>query len=75
MNKKRREQIYAVISQLKINEDRLRTILAEEENAFDSMPENLQSSLRGEESEEAIDILTDAVDDLSKIIDKLYDIQ
>lgn len=75
MNKKRREQIYAVISQLKINEDRLRTILAEEENAFDSMPENLQSSLRGEESEEAIDILTDTVDDLSKIIDKLYDIQ
>ena len=39
------------------------------------MPENLQSSLRGEESEEAIDILTDAVDDLSEIIDKLYDIQ
>ncbi len=75
MNKKRREQIYAVISQLKINEDRLRLILAEEENAFDSMPENLQSSLRGEESEEAIDILTDAVDDLSKIIDELYDIQ
>jgi archaellum component FlaC len=35
------------------------------------MPENLQYSYQGERSEEAIDIMTDAVDNLGKITETI----
>lgn len=53
----------------------LSNVLANEENAFDNMPESLQSSIRGEISEEAIDImyeiqdyLTDSIKEIEHII-------
>ena len=39
-------------------------VLDEEQDAFDSMPEGLQSSYRGEISEESIDYLSEAVEGL-----------
>lgn len=38
----------------------VRNVLADEEMAFDSMPDNLKPSMKGQESEEAIDYLTEA---------------
>lgn len=42
-------------------------VLDEEQDAFDSMPEGLQSSYRGEISEESIDYLSEAVEGLDTI--------
>lgn len=49
----------------------------DEEDAFDNMPENLQYSMRGEESQDAIDSMqnaSDALDELSEDsnIDDIY---
>ena len=77
MNKSRRKKIASVISALEniagydsINSIRneIENILWEEEDAYDNMPENLQYSMRGEASSEAIDSLQDAVDALEEAI-------
>lgn len=77
MNKSRRRKIASVISALEniagydsINSIRneIENILWEEEDAYDNMPENLQYSMRGEASSEAIDSLQDAVDALEEAI-------
>ncbi len=77
MNKLRRKKIKSVIIALKnitkydsINliKNEIENILWEEEDAYDNMPENLQYSMRGEASSEAIDSLQDAVDALDEVI-------
>ena len=47
--------------------DILENVLYNEEDAYDNIPENLQSSWRAEESEEAIDVLTEAIDLLTDL--------
>lgn len=51
----------------------LENIYYDESDAFDNMPEGLQSSMRGEESEEAIDALEDAIDCLNECLSLLED--
>lgn len=74
MNKQRRTDIKTVISKLEAIKSELNSILIAEENVFDSMPENLQGSMRGEESEEAIDCMNEAVDSLEEAISQLEEI-
>ncbi len=74
MNKQRRTDISTVISKLESIKSELKSILLSEEIAFDSMPENLQGSMRGEESEEAIDCMNEAVDNLEEAISQLEEI-
>lgn len=81
MNKTRRKKITITIMTLKNYivfkeydsiesiKDEIEDILWEEEDSYDNMPENLQYSIRGEESSEAIDGLEDAVDFLEEVID------
>lgn len=45
--------------------------MADEQIAFDNMPENLQLSSNGERSEEAIDILDNAVEKLDEVVELL----
>ena len=47
----------------------LEDIKNDEEDAFFNMPENLQGSMRGMESEEAIDSLEEAIEYLEDLID------
>ena len=73
MNKERRKRLRKVVWILeskKLNEalTELEDILSDEEYAFDSMPENLQYSMRGEESQECIDTMESVIDDLNEII-------
>lgn len=87
MNKSRRKRIASVISILEditgydvieSAKNELEDILYEEEDAYDNMPENLQYSMRGEESSDAIDNLQEAVDILEEAIDalnELYDLK
>ena len=68
MNKVRRKKIQKAINILETGDgvdqalDILEEVLYAEEDAYDSIPENLQGSWRAEESEEAIDALNDAIE-------------
>lgn len=74
MNKQRRQTISKIIDLLDNVKSKLEEVLGDEELSFESMPENLQGSLRGEESEEAIEVLSDVVDTINECIDNLNDI-
>ena len=67
-------QIDFVNSQLKDASKRLSSILSEEQDAFDNMPESLQSSYRGMCSEDAIDDMEEASEKLDEVIELLGDI-
>ena len=71
MNKERRNRINNVVTILDATIDKLKDILLEEEMVFDNMPENLQGSIRGEESGEAIDIMNEALESLQSAYDNL----
>lgn len=87
MNKARRKRIASVIETLENITDydlietikgEIEDILWEEDDAYNNMPENLQYSIRGEESSDAIDNLQEAVDALEEAIDalnELYDLK
>lgn len=74
MNKQRRDKIRDIRRSLEICKDNLQKVLDEEQLTFDNMPENLQCSLRGSESEDAIDTLESCIDDLENIIKELIGI-
>lgn len=78
MNNTRRKRIASVIMSLRkfsdydlIEDikDEIGDILWDEEDAYNNMPENLQYSMRGENSSDAIDSLQEAVDALEEAID------
>ena len=87
MNKARRKKIASVIETLEnitgydlveTAKDEIEDILWEEDDAYNNMPENLQYSMRGEESSDAIDSLQETVDALEEAIDalnELYDLK
>lgn len=81
MNKQRREKIsklkirfQSTQAELKQLSSELSSILNEEQDAFDNMPEGLQSSYRGMCSEDAIDNIEEASDKLDEVIELLNDI-
>mgnify|MGYP002770735567 CR=1 FL=1 len=81
MNKQRREktrQLKArfqdIQTELKQASSELCSILNEEQDAFDNMPEGLQSSYRGTCSEDAIDTMEEASEKLDEVIELLDDI-
>lgn len=81
MNKQRREKIgklkirfQSTQSELKQLSSELSSILNEEQDTFDNMPEGLQSSYRGMCSEDAIDNMEEASEKLDEVIELLNDI-
>ena len=74
MNKQRRNEIANILTELENLKTTLDNILSEEQMMFDNMPENLQYSMRGEESQEAIDNMEGAVSNLEDAISQLEDI-
>lgn len=81
MNKQRREKIsklkirfQSTQAELKQLSSELSSILNEEQDAFDNMPEGLQSSYRGMCSEDAIDNMEEASDKLDEVIELLGDV-
>ena len=74
MNKQRRKELGAIVSILEKNPDNeqlqnclneLDRIMNDEQEYFDNMPENLQGSMRGIESEDAISSMEEALDAMS----------
>ena len=81
MNKQRREKIgklkariHSTKIELKQVSSELYSILSEEQDSFDNMPEGLQSSYRGMCSEDAIDSMAEASEKLDEVIELLGDI-
>lgn len=74
MNKERRRKISNIIKEIEQIKNKVQEVLSEEESIFDNMPENLQYSMRGEESEESIDYMNDAIDALDNAIEQLEEI-
>lgn len=74
MNKQRRNEIHDILSEIQSIKTKLEMVQMNEELAFDNMPENLQYSMRGEESQEAIDVMNSAVESLDEAISQLEDI-
>lgn len=74
MNKQRRKIISECTTQIEEIKLKLEDVKSDEEFAFDSMPENLQGSERGEEMEEAIDCLEEAIDSLDSVIEQLNEL-
>lgn len=67
MNNERRKRIERLINQINLLKRELQDVLDDEQFSFDNMPENLQSSMRGIISEEAIEYLQEALDALENI--------
>lgn len=61
MNKERRNKISIIIRDMEHLKNNLQTVLTEEENAYEQIPENLQNSMRATDSEDAIESMTNAV--------------
>lgn len=74
MNKERKARIKNIIKEIEQVKEKLQEVLNEEESVFDNMPENLQCSMRGEESEESIDYMNEAIDVLDNAIEQLEEI-
>ena len=74
MNKVRRKKVSDIIGMLRVVYDNIDEIKSEEENAFDSLPEGIQSSLRGEQMEEVVEMLDEVIDHIDEVIDLLEDV-
>lgn len=74
MNKERRTQIKQLTNELEDIKTKLKYILRKEEGIFGNIPDNLQGTDRYFESENAIDVLDDVVDNLKSAIESLNEI-
>lgn len=74
MNNSRRKRISDVIKWLDEIDTILNDILNEEMDAFDSMPEGLQSSENGTISEEAQECLENAIDSIGDALVSIEEI-
>lgn len=74
MNKERRVRVSICISDLEKIKQNLESVMDDETEAFENMPEGLQCSMRGQDSEEAIDLLEESVEAIDDIINELHGI-
>ena len=65
MNNTRRLQIKRAIQLIEQAQNILDEVLNDEQNAFDNLPESFQESSRGEQMEENIDSIQDAIEQIS----------
>lgn len=71
MNKTRRKNLWRITTSLEDLKAELEEILDKEQNAFDAMPEGIQESSRGEEIEDKIGRLEEAIEMLGDVIDEI----
>ena len=74
MNAQGRKEIAKYIASLEEIKDKLDSMMDEEQDKFDNMPEGLQESERGEAMQEAIEQLEAACDNLDEVISALQEI-
>lgn len=74
MNKKRKSEIAEVKEAIQELIDRVNEIKDDEEFAMDSVPENLQGSMRYSDMENAVDNMSECIDSLESAVDYLENI-
>jgi chaperonin cofactor prefoldin len=74
MNNERRKQLRELIKKIEVLKDELERIENDEEFAYDSMPEGLQATLNGMNSEEAIDKMNEAIECIDEAIECIEEI-
>lgn len=75
MNKKRRKDLEEIAEELnKILATRLEALIDEEQEAYDNMPESLQSGSKGEKMSEVLDLLNSAKSDLENSVEELLSV-
>ena len=74
MNKTRRQQLRKWLEDMEEIKSELEAICSDEQDYFDNMPENLQGSQRGSDSEDAIDQMNDAVSSIEDAISIIEEI-
>lgn len=74
MNKTRRQQLRKWLEDVENIKNELETICSDEQDYFDNMPENLQGSQRGSDSEEAIEQMEEAVSSIEDAISVIEEI-
>jgi hypothetical protein len=74
MNNKRRQQLKEWVRCVEDVKSKLESILSDEEEYFDMMPENLQGSINGMNSEEAIDKMNDAIVCIEEAVEAIEEI-
>ena len=75
MNKDRRRRIEEALVKLEEIKDEVTAIYEEEQEAFDNMPEGLQSSEKGDAMQSATVALSEAESDLDSAISQLQEIE
>jgi hypothetical protein len=71
MNQERRKQINAIVSKMYDLQSEIESILSDEQEYLDNMPENLQDSPRAEAAQEAISSLENAQSNCDDVISSL----
>lgn len=74
MNKTRRQQLRKWLEDMENIKSELEAICSDEQDYFDNMPENLQGSQRGCDSEEAIEQMEEAVSSIEEAISIIEEI-
>lgn len=74
MNKARRKEIAKAIEMLEEAKGIIENCKYDEEDAYDNLPESFQDGDKGEEMQEFIDIMDEAVDNIGDVTDSLEDI-
>lgn len=74
MDDRRRKRLNTVIASLGTSLSELQSLQAEEQQAFDNMPESLQNGENAERIQENADNLDSAASDLELVIDTLNEI-
>jgi hypothetical protein len=74
MNKNRRQQLRKLIEKMEALISELEIIESDEQEYFDMMPENLQGSMNGINSEEALDKIADAITCIEEAVEAIEEI-
>lgn len=71
MNAQRRKWINSVWDKLDELKSEIESIMEEEQEAYDNLPESIQDGERGEKMQEAIDNLSNSMDSIDEAISYL----
>lgn len=74
MNKQRRKVLEEIIEEMDALLTKLEDVKAEEEEAYDNMPESFQEGEKGERMQEAIDNMDSAYSGLEEARDSLQEV-
>lgn len=74
MNRERRARLRQAVELFNRGTEVLEDVLADEEAALDSIPENLQGSDRYATLEENVETISQAIDDIAEITENISDL-